>query len=786
MNRSITTIFLFILIFAPLSFGTVETWSLTLMESLTFFISLLFLLSIYLHKDPVYQVPALVPLLCLLGYLLIQMIPLPLFLVKLISPATHQLYVETMGSIDPPGWIPLTIHPRGTLSEFFRFSAYVAFYILAVQLLTKRTFIKTTIRIVIIFAGLLAILAMVQHFTTAPGSGRKIFWFRELTQGGSPFGPYVNRNHYAGWMGMVFPIIFSMFLYYTPKGDNRSFREKWVNIITEERTNTYILLGLLAFITSLSIIMTLSRGGIISLCLVAVFFAVIIVTTKPAHGKGFLVITCISILVLFLGWLGWAPVFERFDSIHTADGGISGQRLTIWEDTFNIAKDFPATGSGFGTFEYIYPKYSHFSGDLIVRHAENDYLELLAEGGTIGALLVFWIFLVFFYRSLTAFRKRKDTFSIYLYLGTLAGIISIFFHGLLDFNLHIGANGLYLFFLMGLNVSAANTRISYRKKDTNLVPIHLPLSRVHVLSGIGILLTLIVINISGLLGEINYTSIKGVRLGKQLSAETLETVRHRALLASRFDPLEAKYRYALANIETFGGNDELAQKQYRAALRLNPSRGEYIQRLAKILSEKEQFDAAEKLYQANIDYHPSESEKYLSYAAWLLSRTRVPDALAHLKQAIALDTRNVADGLTLMVINGLSESEMQLAIPDRVEPHLQFADFLRQTGKTDMAEESYRRALQFINNEKTVKSAYFEKVYQFYLRNDRFEDAIEVLNKALEYLPSNPQLFLKVAGLYERIDNIDQAVKAYQSVLRLDPKNRHAKRRLDQMLLNQC
>ena len=254
-------IFISILIFSPLAFGAVERWSLTIMETLTLSALLLFLISVCLKQKAFHEVPGLVPLIFLGAYILLQLVPLPSNLVKFISPATYTLYNDTVGIIHPPGWISLSINPKATLSEFFRFSAYLAFYILTVQLLTQRDLLKHTIGMVIIFATLLSVLAMIQHFTAIQGvsqADRKIFWFRELTHGGAPFGPYVNRNHYAGWMGMIFPIVLSMFLFPKPVGAYRSFREKMIGFLTQDKTNTYILLGLSAVLISISIFLSLS------------------------------------------------------------------------------------------------------------------------------------------------------------------------------------------------------------------------------------------------------------------------------------------------------------------------------------------------------------------------------------------------------------------------------------------------------------------------------------------------------------------------------------------------
>jgi len=694
-------IFISILIFSPLAFGTVEGWSLTIMETLTLSALLLFLISVCYQKKAFHEVPGLVPLIFLGAYILLQIVPLPPDLVKFISPATHTLYSETIGSVSPPGWISFSINPKATLSEFFRFSAYLAFYVLTVQLLTKKDLLRNTIKIVIVFASLLSVQAIVQHFTAIQGvsqADQKIFWFRELTHGGAPFGPYVNRNHYAGWMGMIFPIVLSMFLFHKPMGAYRSFREKTVEFLTQDRTNTYILLGLSAILISVSIFLSLSRGGIISLCLASLFFAVLVAHRKPGHGRGVLIICVFSIVLLCVGWFGWEPVFKRFDTIRDVHGDIAGQRLTIWEDSLNLVKDFPVIGSGFGTFVDLYPKYRHFPGNLVVKHAHNDYLELLAQGGILGALLVFWFLAVFFFKSVRTFLKRKDMYSIYLYLGSLAGIISILIHGLTDFNLHIGANGLYFFFLLGITVSAANTRISHRQRDTNLNRFQLPLPKfLGPLIAVAILFMLFV-NMGGFIGELNYASIKGIHLDQNISKTMLVEINRRARMARRLDPLEAKYRFAAANIEAFRSNDDIALKQYKKAVRLNPTSGEYLQQLAAELSARNNFNGADKLFHAGIKYDPGNPKRYLGYAAWLLSQGHKQRAMENLNRAVAIEPKNIDESLTLMVIHGLTEQEMQTAIPERVEPYLRFGDFLYQTGNVEMAEAVYRRTLEFVKN----------------------------------------------------------------------------------------
>src|SRR5437879_511917 len=49
------------------------------------------------------------------------------------------------------------------------------------------------------FGFLVSLFAILQHLT----SNGKLYWFREISSGSLPFGPYVNRNHFAGFAELI-------------------------------------------------------------------------------------------------------------------------------------------------------------------------------------------------------------------------------------------------------------------------------------------------------------------------------------------------------------------------------------------------------------------------------------------------------------------------------------------------------------------------------------------------------------------------------------------------------
>lgn len=766
-------LFIFILLFSPLAFGTVEQWSLTIMESASFAAFLLLAAYLLRRKTALYEVPGLVPLLLLLLFIACQIVPLPAELVRYLAPATHKLYSETAGILEPAAWIPLSINAKATLTEFFRISSYVVFYILTVQLLTDKARLQKTVLIIIVFAALLSILAVVQKIL----SPDMIYWFRAVPVNATPMGPYVYHNAYAGLMEMLLPIALVLFYHYRPRFSyRRTFREVLAEIFNQHRTNLHILLGLAAILIFTSIFVSLSRGGIISLCLSTTFLLLIVKRRSERSEAGIMALFVFTVTVLAVGWFGWDSIFARFESIRNAQGEISNERLVYWRDSVNIFKDFFLTGTGFGTFEDIYPSYRTSTGNMVVDHAHNDYVELLSNGGVIGFFLVAWFGCTLFYQAIRAYLKRRESYTIYLFLGTMTGMVSILLHSSTDFNLQIGANGLYFFFLAGLAVSAANTRLRKGLGETRL-------PKTSYLAGLlGIPLVLIILgyclyfNVGGITARNKFSAIEKINLNRDIPVAELQEMKEIAGQAAGLDPLAAKYHYAAANIEAFLGNTQSALVEYGKALKMNPTNSEYLQTTGLFLAGLHEGRAGH-LLKAATEHNLHEPERYRKYAAWLLAVGERGPGIETMQKAISLEPYKTASYISLLVLAGLSDDEIYQAMPRMVPPYLHFADYLDNIGKEEFAAKLYQEAFALLPEEK-AQPWYFYWLYRYYLGKKRDEAAQALMIKAVELLPEDVGIRLTLAASYEKMGVNYRAVEEYERALVLDPKNEKARNRL--------
>jgi tetratricopeptide (TPR) repeat protein len=258
-------------------------------------------------------------------------------------------------------------------------------------------------------------------------------------------------------------------------------------------------------------------------------------------------------------------------------------------------------------------------------------------------------------------------------------------------------------------------------------------------------------------------------------------MREKGYKASRFDPLEARYHYTIANIERLLKNHDAAFYHYKVAVQRNPANGEYLQRLGLVFSEMGKYDKAAQLLQAGILYDTSNPERYKRYALWLLAGGKKEEGTLIMRQAIDREPQKTREYITLMVLNGLRDEAIFDALPKRVQPHLLFADYLSQIGEEDRAEHEYMNALQYMHNEDPVTPAYFYKVYRYYMGKGRYDDALRIMRQAIQFLPENVGIRLTTGRLYEKLGIPYRALEEYKKALDLDPENKDAKRSIDRL-----
>ncbi len=145
-----------------------------------------------------------------------------------------------------------------------------------------------------------------------------------------------------------------------------------------------------------------------------------------------------GLALLWAGWIGLDFVISRF--FYASEHFVTG-RWVRWVDTFEIFRDFPVLGSGLGTFTVVFPMYRSFHIVGLDIQAENDFLQLAAETGLVGAGILVALFLFLFYKAASGIGSLSHGEpQRYIGLGGLVGILALMFHSIVQKNLQLPAN----------------------------------------------------------------------------------------------------------------------------------------------------------------------------------------------------------------------------------------------------------------------------------------------------------------------------------------------------------
>jgi O-antigen ligase len=125
-------------------------------------------------------------------------------------------------------------------------------------------------------------------------------------------------------------------------------------------------------------------------------------------------------------------------------------RVAMAKDGLRMFWHKPVLGWGFGTFPTVYPQFRSFYTNLFVNAAHNDYVQVLAETGLVGFLIVIWFIVSVYRRGLRGLSRWNDNWDQVLRLAALVGCTGILVHSFADFNLQIPANALLFYFLCAL------------------------------------------------------------------------------------------------------------------------------------------------------------------------------------------------------------------------------------------------------------------------------------------------------------------------------------------------
>lgn len=411
------------IVLSALAYGTVHYWALGLFNLGGLTILLLWVLDSWrLGNFRISRNLLQLPLLAVVLLGLVQLLPV------------REVSSGAIGSLST-----LSFDPYSTRLVLVQLSTLLIYFAATLVFVDTPHRLRLLVRTIMVFGFFLAILGLTQSFT----SPTRVYWIRELNQS-TAFGPFINRHHFAGYMELTIALPLGLL---------------FAGSVDKEKRIIYLFI---AGLMGVALVMTASRGGIVSLVAEILFLVIVTgIWRKPSERRrhrasrlkqiaGRIGMTAALLVGLFLGvvLLGGEFSINRFiDSVNTDDPTTG--RAHFWSVTLDIIKEHPYLGTGLGAFGVVYTRYDTRNGLYRLEQAHNDYLQVLSDTGIVGGVLAFSFVALLFWKALSRARSHDD-FRRGVALAALSGCFAVLVHSFFDFTLHTTSNALLFLVLAAL------------------------------------------------------------------------------------------------------------------------------------------------------------------------------------------------------------------------------------------------------------------------------------------------------------------------------------------------
>lgn len=472
----------------------------------------------------------------------------------------------------------------------------------------------------------------------ANGDSYMLFWFVRSEQYlGRASGFYICPDHLAGYLEVVGCLSLSLALWGRVRG--------WVRL----------LLGYCALMCLAGLLITGSRGGLLSTCAGLAVMTVLGLGRVRVQSPGtfmrslglVVIVAAVAVVTLFAVVLPNSDLLQKRVST-TLDIG-SDARPMLWAAAVQQFKLAPVLGTGAATYLYYGRMFRdpRLQNDPIRAHS--DYLELLAEYGAVGGLgmlLFLGAHLRWGWRGYRQLSLRFDgpdaqtrgSNAAAWNIGALAAVTCFLVHSAVDFNLHIPANALLLAFVFGVLANPGRPLDPSGSPVARLRPIDF-LPRL-ALPALG--LWLAVAGLPKIPGEY-FCERARIALRDGHNATVLVEAT-RGIEHEKENPTLYFYLgQARQNLAGNGPDEPIARsfrlaasEDYRAGLRLAPMDIYLLVHEGEMRTRLGDFEAAGEIFERVKRLDPNSGYADTYYGFYLQSRGLLPEAEAAYQQAAAL------------------------------------------------------------------------------------------------------------------------------------------------------
>lgn len=360
------------------------------------------------------------------------------------SSLAHPIWDVAADTLGAPVPHRISAAPEAGLVALIRLLSAATIFWLVLQFTRARERAVELVRWFGITAAAIALYGLINFIV----GNQYLLFYKRWAYMADVTGTFVNRNTYATFAGLGLLALVTLFV----DAYRRAWREtdptlSWIGRRQAAIAGwpTLYLLG--ALIDAMALLQSHSRMGLFASLVGFLTLLLLLAFSGQLRGRGS--IGVIAILIVGVFYASGATTYDRI-----ADGGMSGRPELIALTRSAIATA-PLIGSGYGSFETVFPMYRDTSlpGPMNYEMAHSTYLELAMEIGIPAAVAMVLTLLWFAVIALLgAFRRERDRSLPGL---AVAASVLVAVHSALDFSLQIPGVQYLFAALLGLGVAQA-------------------------------------------------------------------------------------------------------------------------------------------------------------------------------------------------------------------------------------------------------------------------------------------------------------------------------------------
>ncbi|MDI3311375.1 MAG: O-antigen ligase family protein [Thermoanaerobacterium sp.] len=289
----------------------------------------------------------------------------------------------------------------------------------------------------------------------------------------------------------------------------------------------------------------------------------------------------------------------------------SSERMQFYKDGFKIFKDYPLFGAGGGAWASLYFKYQSYLYWTTQTH--NYFMQVLLDTGLVGAAAMIFFLVTLILSVIKLYKTEIDIDERILLAAATAGILSIYAHAAMDFDLSLSAVTIALYSLIGIINSMSISKVH---KNTAIVKGKKSYTGYY---SFGVLIVgIVVVFMSFSLSTALRYAEKGDQFAK---TNNIPQAMQYYKSAVAYDPWNAKYRMSygqtlasIADQTKDAATYEAAMTEEQKAVDLEPYNSQLLAQLGAFYLSHGQIDDGLKYVKKAVDVQPLRPENYQQLA----------------------------------------------------------------------------------------------------------------------------------------------------------------------------